>query len=870
MELQIPNYEKEIAGKHNGFIENVGQLGVYGSGTAQATTVSYYSKQNHYTHHVQRDRLSFIHGQRIYADSSLHEVNKLDVLFYENGKETPQLLVPSPHLERHAKYNFYTNLTGTGAENVREFGELYFRNLYEGIDMSLSNNRVGVRAHFQVKPGYDPLTIRIGFNGLTSLNFSNSNINIGNYSSNYTLLDPIAYQIDNLDNITFIPVSYSVDMTGKVFFAVGAYDVGQKLFISLKQGNNPIPSKDAGDNMEWSSYIGELGVNALADVTADENGNSIYFGSVEDEDFLSGNNTFYQLTPHHGSLDAFLIKFNTIMEPQFYTYFGGSSVNSNPDYSGKDIAKSITTGPNSIYVTGGTTSTNIVHMNSTGFSGDPNNNPNCNYCFDLFYAQFNSNGNLQYSTYYGGDEHEMGESILRKNNSTYIIGEGSGTSTPYLAPVDPTKYISNDGNGLILRFDASNNLIWSTGFKVDKMLASSTNEAIHLITGGSVAGQTLPNVNQSSDPNFNTFNGGATDGFIAIFDAQDALISTSYYGTDCEDYITDIAGFGGNTSFYGVGAIVDGTNCGSDLPVIGNGFSRPSGNESEHFYFHAYPTNVGIDFLHSGYFGGGGEERYQTEVIFGIYKPAISLISNGFAITGPTQVDDLGVQKIPLLSCNPIDWYSEDECFISTSGNYPGTADGRDAYVAIFDFDCDLLYSTYFGRGMMEDGGTSMAYTNSNGLNRLYFGGNAGTVNEQHFITDPNDFLYCEEYDPTIGTTDYFEKVGNPGTNANMWGAFFTLDGINDYPCNLGLDDSFPKGDLKVNVFPNPTNNSLKVVSDENIVSLAVLDLSGRVCLSLNGYGKYFDLNLEQFSQGEYILQGKTESYSFNIKIIKI
>jgi hypothetical protein len=877
-ELQIANYEAELSHKNGSFIENRGQLGVFGQPDVSAKEVMFYSAQPDFFDFVLRDRLAFVSAiANTSATDDLYDVNRLDLKFFDDEFQDYKTLSPSTHLIRHAKRHFYTGLAATGIENVREIGELHFKSLYNGVDMSLTHNRAGLKALFRIAKGINPSTIKIEFDGLTALNFSGGNVNIGSYQSTYQFHKPVAYQIDNSDNVLFLSATYMVDGNGRMYFNVLSYDVTKPVFVSIKQGNDPVIAKDLGDNLEWSSYIGEAGATSLNSVTTDEQGNVYYSGMANDIDFAA-NIGFSPNVAYTDGGDAFLIKFNENIEPQWYTFLGGDNSTA-ANVPPTDRAFSITTYVNNeiaMVGTSGSTDLPMTDLVGGGYSdpvNDVSSDPDCLNCVDLFYARFNSSGILQYSTYYGGPDLELPMEVINKNGSAYIVGERSA-STPLQSQSGASNYTA--GTGFIMKMDINNQLVWFNSFEVDRIMTATKNENNELIIGGYIhADKTLPSANPSTNPDFNAHNGEDLDGFIAVFNQNDVLTHTAYYGGNCQEVITDLTTDFSTNITYGVGtAFADpGDFCPNngtgDIPIIGNGLARASFGGPDHVYFKfsSPQPSTPINFTLSGYFSGDVEEfgRFQN---FGIEwtRPSIAVFSDGaFAISGASSSGNIANgAKIPFPIAPPNNFYYE------SNHNTSGTQFSHDAYIAVFDDSDVLTYTTFFGHGRYIEGPAELSYCNVNGVNRLYFAGNTGTINAM--TTPPSEVLFTEPYESLTGSlyNDYFRNlgpIGQVGINKAAWGSFMTMDGLYDIGSTNGLNEFNSSNNFII--YPNPTIEEVNIESSEVIRKIIVYSMDGRVVSQQEVNAQTIKINTSTFSKGNYIIKVYTESSIGYSKLIK-
>lgn len=878
-ELKIANYEAELSHKNGSYIENRGQLGLFGQPDVSANEVMFYSAQPDFFDFVLRDRLSFVSAIGIDSTGLNYDVNRLDLRFYEDKAKDYKTLMPSTHLIGHAVRHYYNGLSSTGFENIREIGELHFQNLYNGIDMSLTHNRKGLKALFRIAKGVNPANIKMEFVGLTGLNFSNGNVNLGSYQSTYQFHKPVAYQIDNSNNILFLTAIYMVDANGRIYFNIPSYNASLPVYVSVKQGNDPIIAKEAGDNLEWSSYIGEAGKTTLHSVTTDEQGNVYYSGEANHINFAANVGFSPNLSYSDGG-DAFLIKFNENIEPQWYTFLGGD----NPTAANQpalDRAMSITTYSNDdIIMTGTSASTDLLlaDVNGNGIidpTNDLSSNPDCGTCFDLFYARFNSNGILNYSTYYGGEDAEIPMEIMNKSGSIYIVGERSA-STPLISQAGASNF--TDGTGFIMKIDANNQALWFNSMDVERINTMTKNEANQLIIGGILrADNNLPFANPSSNPDFNAFNGQYYDGFIAVFDPNDVLTHTSYYGGNCRDMVTDLQNDFATGVTYGIGTAYSepGNGCpgngSSDIPIIGAGMARAPWGAADHviFKFTSPLPSTPINFTLSGYFSGDFEEygTFSNSPFVVWTRPSIAILDNGaYAITGMSNSGNDPVStwgpKIPFPLNNPVNFYD------STQLNNNIGPLNKDAYIAIFDNSDVLRYTTFFGNGGYSEGPVELNYTNVNGVNRLYFAGNTGTVNLP--TTPLDERLFTEPYEITTGTlyNDYYRDLGpsnQSGTFVAAWGSYITLDGLYE---TMSIGEK--SGNQNFTLFPNPSENSVYIESSELIHEIVVYSMDGKIVFSQTVHSKTTSVDISSFSKGNYVVKVSTENSIGYSKLIKI
>ena len=274
------------------------------------------------------------------------------------------------------------------------------------------------------------------------------------------------------------------------------YSGGKDAFI-VKFTNN--------GSLIWSSYYGGNNVDNGNNIGCDNLGNVYLSGFTN-----SNNNISFQGYKNFLSgADAYLVKFNNQGVRQWGTYFGGSNYE-----SGRTLAID---NSNNIYLGGITYSGSGIsyfgHQNYNG--GDTLSNP-----IDLFISKFSTNGQLVWSTFYGGTSQEIpfGMSIDNFNN-IYLIGRTSSNNN-----ISANGFINNKDSlwsDFFVKFDANGIRYWGSYFNQSSIAQTPS------FTGGTVAIDQFSNVyltgltkNQSGISTVSCHQqifGGLNDGYIVKF-----------------------------------------------------------------------------------------------------------------------------------------------------------------------------------------------------------------------------------------------------------------------------------------------------------------------------------------------------------------
>jgi len=845
------------------FIENDGQLGIFDESSLKASNVMYYSSQLEYYDFISRDKVSFVSAHLIDTLARLYNVNRLDLMFVDQVTGLPKNLVPSAELNGPIKRNYYLDNSNSGFENVNEYGELFFEEIYQKINLSLTHNSLGLKAFIEVLPGADYTELAINFDGITGLNFYQDKFKITSFLATYEFDLPIVYQFDQNDNPVLLPSAFYVNANNHLVFDIQNQDPEQSLYICLKHGDDFFTPKDETDNLDWSSYIGSTGPTSVRNVATNSSGDIFYVGTTSNVNFLieAGN----AIVPYSDGGDAFVYKLNADIEPIWFTFIGGN-IPVAANVFAEDVATSVTTDPfGDVYVSGVSGSTNLpmVDLAGNGYSGDQVNDvatdQNCTACGDLFYARLGSTGTLKYSTFYGNEGFESAFDMQFINNQIYIVGERN-TTTPLISLSGASNYTS--GKGLIMRFDLTNQLDWVNAFEVERFTCLTANETGSIIIGGYTNQTSLDlesNILVSSNPDYNSYNGGTMDGVITVFSSQGVNTHFMYYGGDKTDYVTDISSNVQNNKIVAVG-ITTNTNsspplASTDLPVIGNGLNSPYSSFflDDHFYLmlDINSSNSPLSVLHSGYYSGGNSEHNSfSDFDISWSKPSVMLLRDGaFAISGNTR-SSVSMGAIPFpTDCNPLNWYENLDRDLNSSLN-------TDSYISIFDEDARLLYTTYFGHGKGSDATAALAYVFNAGLglNRLIFAGNTNTVSSPG--NNPEHNLETEDYLENQ-VSDYFIRYSvNTGTG---WGSFLSLDGLYEKDCSLSTNEISPT-ENNITIYPNPTNSFIEILSEEKVNKIKLFSNDGRLMQEKTVNNFSIQINVENLAKGTYLLLLETSS----------
>lgn len=494
--------------------------------------------------------------------------------------------------------NYYLANCAEGVLNVKSYGSVTYKNIYNGIDLKWYEQQGALKYDYLVSAGSDYKNIRLSFEGATALTIDSKGglviktpfgniveeapivIQSGkrlpakwilkNNTAEFDIqqidpsrpfvIDPMVrywatyygsfsdeyaacVRTDRKDNVFMCGHTYSSNQTNLA--TVGAH---QTTMGSFSPNAFLVKFNSAGTRL-WATLYGDVGDKAYS-CSPDTFGNIFvcgvaytYSGTAiatpgSHKPAMGGN------PGHHN--DAFLVKFDSSGVRHWGTYFGGL---------GNEDAQSCTTDPaGNVFISGITNSTiGIATLGSF--------QPTVNNFSDFYLAAFDSAGVQKWGTYYGDDGADQGGYCATdKNGNIFLAGTtafNSGTTI-----VTPGAYqLTNGGghDGFIVKFDPLGNRIWGTycgGSGTQEVAGCAVDTSGNIFISGSTTSATAF---VTTGAHQSTYSGGTNDAFLAKFSAAGVKQWATYYGADKVDKgagcATDRAGNAYMTGYTGSGAL---------------------------------------------------------------------------------------------------------------------------------------------------------------------------------------------------------------------------------------------------------------------------------------------------------------------------
>lgn len=266
----------------------------------------------------------------------------------------------------------------------------------------------------------------------------------------------------------------------------------------------------------WATYLGGAGDDRAYSCATDIFGNVYISGYTTSTSNIALNG--FQNTVL-GPGNSFLAKFNTNGGLLWSTYYGGYSWGGGiPD----PIAKCATDLSGNVYLAGTTFySVGVAaggHQNTYGINGD------------AYLVKFNTNGGRIWATYYGGNSTELGMSVATDNaRNVFITGHTFSQNNIFSAGFQNLN--AGSGDAFLVKFDSTGQRQWGTyygGTGSELAYGCATDNGGNVYICGVT--NSYSNIASGGFQNINTGNPANSDAFLVKFDSSGNRIWGTYYG----------------------------------------------------------------------------------------------------------------------------------------------------------------------------------------------------------------------------------------------------------------------------------------------------------------------------------------------------
>jgi hypothetical protein len=586
---------------------------------------------------------------------------------------------------------FYGNDSDKWCTDVHNYADVYYENLYDGIDLRYYTNEKGLKYDFIVHPGAAIEQIRLRYEGADELEIDNSgNLMVHTAIKDFTEGDLFCYQ----------KIDSKIERIKSRFIVINKLEYG----FELTQNYN-INEELIVDPVLFSTILGGMYEDIGSAIAVDNYGNSYVTGSTESPDFPTTPGAFIEYSIYNW--DAFVFKWNPYGSKLSYsTYIGGTGF----DY-GNDIV--VDSFGNAVII-GETDSGNFP---TTPYAYDTTINDLPGAWSDCFILKLNHNGSaLIYSTFFGGYSVDYGTAIaLEPNGNTIITGYTFpvGGSSPPIFPTTPGAYsrvnsgrydvfvakLGKDGSSLLYStFIGGEEYDFSSDIKID------SDGDVYLT--GNTNSESFPVTNGAYDSSYNDL-GPFSDCFVLKLNLSNkgtsGLKYSSYIGGSDYDFGTAI------TLDSEKNIIITGTTKSTDFPITEDAYDISYNGDSGYPYWgDSFVLKLNTPYSELGFstFIGGSNADYGKDISIDNQN---NIIIAGFtySLNFPTTIGSFDNE------CN-----NSDGFFCKLSGN-----------------GSELFYSSFLG-GSENDSIEGMWYDK---IGIMYLTGYTGSYD---FPTTPNAFDY--------------------------------------------------------------------------------------------------------------------------------
>jgi Beta-propeller repeat len=459
---------------------------------------------------------------------------------------------------------------------------------------------------------------------------------------------------------------------------------------------------NTGTNLIYATYIGGTGNDGALGLALDAAGDAYLAGYTDSTNFPTTNAIYSHIAgvkdkfANNYLTDAFVLELNPAGSQLIYsTYLGGSSM---------DAAYGIAVDESgNAYVTGYTYSSNFPVTPDAFQTKLACSNTVYTYA-NSFISEIAAGGtNLNYSTYFGGTNYDMGRAVAYNNNRLFVAGYTYSTNFPVtnalpkLTLVQTNYYTKKSGTVIVTN-------VW-TNYTDGMYLNGSTNKK----------------------------NGYASDAFVLAFDTSWVtnlhLIYSTYLGGTNDDRATAITADAAGNCY--VAGYTCSTNFPDTVPDVASSFVNTNGVR-KFPATNGFLTKIALT---------GSQPRLDVAGGYSVMFGGKGMdVANGVAIDAAGNAYVVGSAS----STNFPVTTNYTSGFLSATNNTKKNKKYSDVFVIVFNADCTTnLFSSYLG-GDRDDYGNAIALDASN---NVYLTGQTLSTN----FPAVNAYAYTRQ-----GTNDMF------------------------------------------------------------------------------------------------------------------
>ncbi len=748
-----------------------------------------------------------------------------------------------------SQFNYF--ISKKKVTDVHSFKKIIYKNIFPQTDIEfILNENQGSPFKYNIilNPGADIEKIKFLVKGADLVKKANGDITFSTQGGNINETIPTSYYPDTPNK----KVQVDFNIKNNLISFSATYNTKRKFVI------------DPSTNRIWGTYFGGSTLDYCTATKVDQQNNVYITGYTLSTTNIATTGS-YQSTLN-GSYDIYLAKFNSDGQRLWATFFGGNSV---------DVAYGMCIAANgTIYLCGDTFSTGNIATSGahqTVYGGGID---------DAILVKFDSDGQLLWSTYYGGSMHDIAIGVVEDTNGDVMMSGHTESPNAIATPGSySTSYAGGGFDVYIAKFDSLGVRKWGTYYGevgIEETFAMDCDASNNIY----ITGFTTSSNNIASPDGYQSTYNGMQDAFIAKFNSTGTtLLYGSYYGGPGDDQGTSIKVDSNGTAFIA-------GNTTSLTGISSPGCYQPAIGSADDGFIACFSSSFIRQW--ASYFGGNDVD-YIADLTFDS--------NENILFCGST------------MSTNSI----------STNNAYQqnlGAIYSYDSYFERFDKTGVREKGTYFG-GSSNDHGRAIAIDNSG---KIYVAGETSNINSiassGAFDTvwggGDDAFLakFCIGPDPAIfpsGTstlcfgdtiwlstqTGFTSYLWNDGTTANSLittnttspGIYYYAVKVEDENGCTGTSDSSiviidictsiseKENNSSIELFPVPSSDLLfidvKGISYCKKIDISIYSATGELVTRSASTQQLINIDLKKLSPGIYMLHAKVGERLFQKRFIK-
>lgn len=419
---------------YNGFYENKGQItDFYGNPNNEVLYLLSTQGLN-----VQLKKQGFaydFYGDR--TEQSLMEICSPKVNFHRidftfiNANPKVEILP----MGESKDYDNYYNVQGitNGAIFVHSYEKIIYKNLYDNIDVEFfvpDDVFKPVEYNFIVHPGGNLNDIRLKVEGAEN-NLSDNQIKINlRFGEVYETI-PLSWIESETEN-KIVEVNYK-----SIALNTYGFELSESEFYGTKLVIDPTPVR------KWATYYSGNATSTARIITTDALGNVYFTGSTNSVNNIATSGTYQ--SEYNPLYIYFVVKFNSDGQRIWGTYNNFNPTNIKVDYDFNVVMV-------------GSTATAIPNFTT------PNAyQPTKNYEQDGCLAKFNSQGLLEWATYYGGTADDSFEDVaFDSQNNMYVTGVSRSQEDIATPNGHQSDKFGGNPASILVKFTPEGQRVWGT------------------------------------------------------------------------------------------------------------------------------------------------------------------------------------------------------------------------------------------------------------------------------------------------------------------------------------------------------------------------------------------------------------------------